>query len=140
MDPSLLPYRPALFAAALVAALFMLQTLVGFISRRRARHPGGVPVEGGHDVWLWRVDRARANTVEVIGNFALLLGLGVLLRASPSGVAVGAVVFAASRLLHMGFYYANWQRPRSVAFGFTNVGMIVLLVQVLRAAAGAVSA
>lgn len=125
-------YLPALVAATGAGLLFMLQTLVGAITRARAKQPGGLPIRGGHERLVWRVDRARSNTIEVLGGFTLLLGLALIVGAEPPMVNIGAGLFACARLAHMICYYANAQIPRIVSFLVTNIALIVLMVSVVR--------
>jgi len=132
MPEALEPYRLALMASTGMALLFMIQSLVGFLSRLRSGQPGGVAISGGHERWLFRVDRARANTIEVLGNFALLMLLAIAFQAPATAVTVGAVLFLVARVAHMLFYYGNLQRPRSASFLLTNVAQFVLLVTIVR--------
>ena len=133
MDPT--AYRVAVIAAVGVALLFVLQTMVGMVARIRAHQPGGVPIEGGPERFLYRADRARANTIEVLGVFVLILFLALGLKAPPGMVNAGAAVFLGARALHTAAYYSNRPRLRSLAFMGGNVGMIVILVAVLRTVA-----
>lgn len=127
------PYRVALIAALVMGFLFFLQTVLGMAMRLRAGQEGGTPIEGGHDRLLYRVDRARANSFEVMGFFCVALLVAIALGAQPQMVNLGALVFLAARVLHMVTYYANLSRPRSVCFFVGNIGVVVILVGGLRA-------
>ncbi len=133
MLKEMIPYQNAVFAAVTVGLLFMLQTFVGFVARLRAGHEGGMPITPGHDRFLFRADRARSNTYEVIGAFALLLFSSTVLGASPPLVNIGAALFAGARLAHMACYYADLRRLRSLSFIAGNAGLILLLVSCIRA-------
>ena len=124
-------YSGAWAAAAFVAFLFFVQTLVGLGARVRARHPGGMPIAADRASFLFRADRARANTIELLGAFTLLLFLATSAGAEPVLVNVGAGVFAAGRLAHMLAYYANRERPRIASFVAGNFGLMALLASVV---------
>jgi len=127
------PYRLAQVAALAMGFLFALQTVVNMILRMRAGQSGGVPIEGGPDRLLYRVDRARSNSFEVMGFFCIALLVAISLGAPAAMVNVGALVFLVARVLHMAMYYADLVRLRSVCFLAGNVGVVVILFASVRA-------
>lgn len=131
-EHELIAYFPALRAATGLMVLFILQTLVGAVARMRAKQLPGVTIEGGHDRFLFRADRARANTIEVTAAFLLVLFLATQLGALSAMVNGGAILFLVGRVAHMFFYYAGLQRPRAVSFMAGNIGMVIILMSVVR--------
>jgi len=132
MHASIQPYQTALMAMTVVVILFMVQTFVAFYFRVKFRPVPGVPIEGGPDSVMFRVDRARGNMIEVLGPFVLGVVIAVASQASHTMVNVAAIVFTAGRILHTISYYANVVIPRRIGFIVGNIATVVVIISIIR--------
>lgn len=133
MQAHIAPYRVALLWMNAVVLLFLMQTIVTFIFRVKAKQTPGLPIPGGHDVFLFRADRARSNLIEVLGPFVLVLALGIALQASAQVVNIAVGLFVVGRYLHTISYYANVTVPRRIGFVMGNVATLVMVITTFRA-------
>ncbi|MBI5718820.1 MAG: MAPEG family protein [Burkholderiales bacterium] len=113
---------------SLAGVLLVVQLIVADLAAIRSKHKAGYPIAADSTRFLFRSARAHINTNESIAAFALLGFVGVLLNASPAWLNGLAVLWLASRLAHMGFYYANWKPLRSLAFAVSLVALLGLAV------------
>lgn len=130
-------YVPALYAVSATVLLFFIQFVIADVARIRGRIVPGTRVAESHDSFLFRADRAHANTVENLAAFALAALLAIMVTADPGYVNALAIAFAAARGLHMVFYYADVRPLRSVAFAVGVIANVMLIVAVIQRLASA---
>ncbi|MEE4302396.1 MAG: MAPEG family protein [Pseudomonadales bacterium] len=123
-------YPGTVFAWLLVAVLLLLQVLVADVVSVRRKHTPGAPIDGGHDDFLWRADRAHRNTNETLGAFVLLTLAAVAVEAHPVAVNGLALVYAAGRAAHMACYWADLRVPRSVSWVVALLALVGLAILV----------
>lgn len=121
-------HQALLSAAAVLAALVLVQVLIADLAGMGARHVPGMPVTGGHGNFHFRAVRAHGNTNENLPVHVLLLVLAVLLSADPRWSGYAAWTFTGARAAHMAFYYADLRLARSIAFGLGLAAQFALLV------------
>lgn len=126
------PYQLSLFIMSFVVVLFIVQNFVALAARYRNKQIPGLVIEGGHDVFLFRADRARSNLLEVLGPFVLAWLIGILLAASSTMITFAVSFFVAGRYLHTVSYYAKWELPRRFGFMMGNVATMITLVAIFR--------
>lgn len=123
-------YATALYALSATVALFLVQFAVADVARIRGKIVPGTQVPQTHRRFVFRAERAHANSVENLGAFTLVAILAILVRAEPSYVNGLTVVFAAARAAHMLCYYLDLRLPRSAAFSVGLVATASLLAMV----------
>jgi uncharacterized MAPEG superfamily protein len=128
MEPWLAPYAPTIVALGAMAALLLLQLLVADVAGIAAGHVPGTPVEARHDLFLFRANRAHANTNETIAAFILLSVFGIFAGASPSWQNGLAWTFVLARASHMLCYYGDLRLLRSASFGIAVIALVGMLV------------
>ena len=117
----LLPYAPALLALAVVIACVLTQSMLtaplAFLKNQQAP---GMPLQGDHRQFSFRVLRTYHNSVENLPAFGLTLILAVILDVQPPLVNWTAAIYAASRVLFWVAYYGGWGRhaggPRTMSY------------------------
>ena len=124
MAEFVVPYHPTLAAYAVLGVLVLVQVSVADVAGIGARHVPGMPVTTGHGDFFFRATRAYANTNESLATFVLLTLAAILLGANAAWTNRLAVVFVASRAVHMLAYYTDLRTLRSTAFG---VGLLCLI-------------
>lgn len=123
-------YPGTVLAWLVVAVLLLVQVLVADVVAVRRKHLPGTSVEGGHDDFLWRADRAHRNTNETLGAFVLLTLAAVAVEAHPVAVNGLALAYAAGRAAHMVCYWADLRIPRSVAWVVALLALLGLALLV----------
>lgn len=126
-------YQPLICAMAVMAGLMILQLLIADFVGIRAKHKPGATIEADHAVFLFRASRALANTNESIAIFILLATSGILAQAHSGWLCGTAWIYVAGRIGHMLMYYANQSMLRSVFFGVSVIGLILMLGGVILA-------
>jgi uncharacterized MAPEG superfamily protein len=111
---------------AVVVVLFIVQILVADLARVRGKIVPGIPVKASHDNFIFRADRAHANTIENLGAFTLATILAILVAAEPAWVNALALTFTGARAVHMICYYLDARAPRSVAFIIGTIAMTLM--------------
>lgn len=127
-------YHTTLTAIALGGLLLVVQLLIADLTAIRNKHKAGYPIPADSSSFLFRAARAHINTNESIAAFALFGVAGILLGASPVWLNGLSVLWLASRLAHMGFYYANRKPMRSLSFALSLVSLLGMAATVLMAA------
>jgi uncharacterized MAPEG superfamily protein len=122
------PYHTTLLMLALAGLLLVLQLIVADLAAIRGKHKAGYPIAADSNRFLFRAARAHINTNESIAAFALLGLVGVLVNANPGWLNGLSVLWVASRVAHMGFYYANSKPLRSLAFAVSLLALLGLAV------------
>jgi uncharacterized MAPEG superfamily protein len=126
--PALNDYRITIVVMALAGLLLVLQLIVADLTAIRHRHKAGYPIPADSGQFLFRSARAHANTNESIAAFALLALAAVLSAASPGWTNALSALWLGSRVLHMGFYYANMKPLRSLAFALSLIALLGLFL------------
>lgn len=121
-------YRTAIAALAVAGLLLVIQLIVADLTAIKSRHKAGYPIPADSSRFIFRSARAHANTNESIAAFGLLTIAAILLSASPGWTNTLAAAWLASRLAHMGFYYANMKVPRSTSFGMSLLILLGMFV------------
>ena len=133
MPEALAPYHTAVVALGMLGFLYLVQLLVADVAGITRRHTPGMPVDAGHDDFLFRAVRAHANTSESIGAVILIAGFAIACAATPSAVNLGLSAFVVFRLIHMLAYYLDVRILRSVAFGLGVLSLITVFGAAVRA-------
>lgn len=128
------PYHTTLTAIALGGLLLVVQLVIADLTAIRNKHKAGYPIPADSNSFLFRAARAHINTNESIAAFAVFGVAGVLLGASPGWLNGLSVLWLASRLAHMAFYYANRKPMRSLSFAVSLVSLLGMAATVLMAA------
>ena len=122
------PYKITVLVLGLLALTFLFQLLIVDIVGLKSGHVPGHPIPADHNDALFRAARAVSNTNESVGIFILAVIFSILSSASPEWLSYGALVYLAGRVGHMVFYYSNLKQLRSIAFGFSLIGLAGVLV------------
>lgn len=91
-------------------------------------HTPGTAVTAGHDDFLFRSNRAFANSNETVGILVLFMLFAIFSSANPVWVNNLSLVYFFGRVGHMVFYYANLQLMRSVAFVVSAIGLLGIFI------------
>ena len=127
------PYHTTLAMVASGGLLLVLQLIVADLTAIRRGHKAGYPIAADSTKFLFRAARAHINTNESISAFAIFGLVGVLVAASPAWLNALSVLWIASRVAHMAFYYANKKALRSTAFAVSLFALLGMAVTVLSA-------
>ncbi len=121
-------YQGLVLSLGVLAALMLVQLLVVDMTGIRAKHVPGMPVEGGHDNFLFRAVRAHGNSNESLPTFLLITIFALAIGAHPGALNTLVMVFVCARAGHMLCYYLDWRIARSISFGVGLIAMAGLLV------------
>lgn len=121
-------YHSAILVLGGIASLLLLQILVADFISIKNKHTPGMPVEDGHQSFMFRSARAAANTNETLGAFIAALLFCILLQAPANAVNLMALIYAAGRVGHMLCYYADWRLARSAMFVVSFAGIVGLAI------------
>lgn len=95
----------------------------------KLKHTPGFDVEQNHNSFLFRANRALANSNESIGILILLTLFAMLSSANPSWLNGLSIAYLVGRTSHMVCYYLNIKLLRSAAFAislFSLLGIFIL--------------
>jgi len=87
------------------------------------------PVEGKG--WLGRAQRAHRNILETLVLFAILVLVAHVTGKANAATAMGAAIYFWARVAHAAIYVAGITWVRSLAFGISMVGLVMILFQLL---------
>ncbi len=87
------------------------------------------PVEGKG--WLGRAQRAHRNILETLVLFAILVLVAHVTDRANATTALGAAIYFWARVAHAAIYIAGITWIRSLAFGVSMVGLVLILLQLL---------
>jgi len=87
------------------------------------------PVEGKG--WLGRAQRAHRNILETLVLFAILVLVAHVTGKANATTALGAAIYFWARVAHAAIYIAGISWVRSLAFGISMVGLVMILLQLL---------
>ena len=114
-----------------VAILMLVQLLTADIAGLASNHVPGTAVPQEHNRFLFRANRALANTNESIAIFLMLAGLLVVFGADPVASGYAGLTFLAGRILHSLCYWFDLRIARSAAFVIALIGLFWMLALVL---------
>lgn len=117
-------YGTSILVLGLSGMLFFIQLLVADITGIKQGHTPGMTVTAGHESFLFRSNRAFANSNETVGIFVLFILFAIFSSANPVWVNSLSLMYLFGRIGHMIFYYANFQLMRSVSFVVSAIGLI----------------
>lgn len=121
-------YKFSVLVLGLTGVLFLLQLLVLDIAGIKARQIPGYAIQASHSSFLFRASRALANSNESAAILLLLLLFALLSQADAWWTNLGALVYLAGRVGHMICYYANIKLARSLAFGVSLIGLLIIAI------------
>lgn len=129
---SLSEYQPAiLFFAVLCLAVLTQAFLTAPFAFLREEQAPGMPLQGDHQLFSFRVLRTHANSVESLPVFGFTLLLAIVAGVGPLVVNGLTGVHVASRLAFWVVYYAGIGRvaggPRTLTFvggALSNLALI----------------
>ncbi len=87
------------------------------------------PIEGKG--WLGRAQRAHRNILETLVLFAILVLVAHVTDRANATTALGAAIYFWARVAHAAIYVAGITWIRSLAFGISMVGLVMILLQLL---------
>jgi len=87
------------------------------------------PIEGKG--WLGRAQRAHRNILETLVLFAILVLVAHVTDRANATTALGAAIYFWARVAHAAIYIAGITWIRSLAFGVSMVGLVLILLQLL---------
>lgn len=104
----LVPYHGSLLALAVLCLAVMLQSsLTAPLAFLKQQQSPGIPLQGDHSLFSFRVLRTHLNSVESLGPFGFSLLLAWLLGSNPTWVNGLALTHMGFRLLYWGVYYSG---------------------------------
>ncbi len=112
-------YSSSVLALGGFGLLYFAQLLILDVAGLRAKHEPGSVIDGGHDDFLFRANRAHANTTESVGILILFALFAILGGADPTWTARALWAYVVARSLHAICYYLNIKALRSVAFALS---------------------
>ena len=120
-------YQVSVLALLALALMIIAQLVVVDLARGRAGIKPGMAVDGGPSSFVFRAQRAHANTLENLGVFVLVAVLAMMVKAPSEWVDGACVGFLAARLGHMASYYLGWIVPRTVSWiaGLVATGVLI---------------
>ncbi|EGR3260315.1 MAPEG family protein [Vibrio cholerae] len=121
-------YGTSVLVLGLSGMLFFVQLLVADVVGIKKGHIPGTAVMDGHESFLFRSNRAFANSNETVGILILFTLFAILSSANPVWVNNLSIVYFIGRVGHMVFYYANFQLMRSVFFVVSAIGLLGIFI------------
>ena len=118
---SLSPYEPAMLAFAVLCMAVLIQAFLNaplaFLQEEQAP---GMPLEGNHDLFSFRVLRTYSNSVENLPAFGFSLVLAIAVGVAATAVNWLAGIHVVSRLVFWAVYYSGVGKvaggPRTMAY------------------------
>ena len=126
--PWIEPYQTTVLILGLSGLLFFIQLMVADVIGILSGHTPGTLVEQSHQQLLFRAGRAIANSNESVGILILFVLFGFFTSASPEWMNRGSLIYFLGRLGHMLCYYLNLKIPRSIAFGVSCLGLMIIFI------------
>lgn len=121
-------YETSILVLGLSGLLFFIQLLVADVMGIKHKHPPGTTIQAGHDSFLFRSNRAFANSNETVGILILFVLFSIFSSANPAWVNGLSLVYFVGRIAHMIFYYINFKLMRSVSFAISTIGLIGIFI------------
>ncbi len=117
-------YDWTIAALGLTGVMMLIQCVVADVAGMKVGHKAGRPVPADVGSFHFRATRALANTNETVAIFIVLALAGILSNANSGWLNGGAGIYLASRIGHMGCYYADQRTARSAMFAISLVGLL----------------
>lgn len=124
----LLPYKMTIWVLGSLGALLLLQLVVLDIAIRSQKHIPGFTIEANHEHFLFRANRALANSNESLGIFIVFVLFALFSQPIAHWINGFSVVYLFGRIGHMLCYYFNMKILRSIFFVVSLFGLIGLFV------------
>lgn len=121
-------YGSSVLVLGLTGLLLFVQLIVADVIGIKQGHIPGTAVIVGHDKFIFRANRAFANTNETLGILLLFISFAVLSEGDPQLVNGFAMLYLGGRIGHMLFYYANLKLLRSIAFAVSTAALLGIFV------------
>lgn len=129
----LFPYKMTIWVIGSVGLLMLLQLIVLDIAILSQKHIPGFTIETNHEHFLFRANRALANSNESLGIFILFVLFALFSQPMPHWINGFAAVYLFGRIGHMLCYYFNMKILRSVFFVVSLLGLIGLFATAVMA-------
>lgn len=117
-------YKLTVLVLGLSGFLFWLQLALVDVLGIKLKHTPGFTIEQSHSSFLFRANRALANSNESIGILILLTLFAMLSSANPAWLNGFSVAYLVGRVLHMICYYLNFKLLRSASFAISIVALL----------------
>ena len=127
------PYQITVLVLGLTGALFWLQLAVVDVVAIKLKHTPGFNIEQNHNRFLFRANRAFANSNESVGILVLLTLFAILSAADASWLNTCSIVYLVGRCSHMLCYYFNFKAARSASFAISFCALLAIFVVGLQA-------
>lgn len=124
----LLPYKMTIWILGSLGSLLLLQLVVLDIAILSQKHIPGFTIEANHEHFLFRANRALANSNESLGIFIVFVLFALFSQPIAHWINGFAVVYLFGRIGHMLCYYFNMKILRSIFFVVSLFGLIGLFV------------
>ncbi len=129
-------YQPALLSLSFLCLMVLLQNLLtaplAFLKKEQSP---GMPLNGDHSLFSFRVLRTHANSVESLGPFGLVVIIGILVQANITLVNWLAVIHVVLRLGFWVVYYSGKGKvaggPRTICFVGGLISNFILVIAVI---------
>lgn len=109
-------YNTLLISSAGLVGLMLVQLLTADVAGLVSKHIPGTAVPQNHASFLFRANRALANTNESIALYVLLLVLLIFTESDPILSGYAAMTFLGGRVLHSICYWFDLRIARSITF------------------------
>ncbi len=83
--------------------------------------------------WAQRATRVHLNMVENLAPFGALVLVAHVAGAASGMTALGAALFFWGRIVHAGVFIAGIPWLRTLAFGVSWLGMVLIFIEIVRA-------
>lgn len=117
-------YHALLMVSAGVVGLMLIQLLTVDVAGLVTKHIPGTAVPQNHASFLFRANRAFANTNESIALYVLLLVLLIFTGSDPLLSGYAAMTFLGGRVLHSICYWFDLRIARSITFVVILAGLL----------------
>lgn len=121
-------YSASVLVLGLTGLLLFVQLIVADVTGIKQGHTPGTAVADDPNTFIFRANRAFANTNETLGILLLFIAFAVLSAGDPQLVNGFAMLYLAGRVGHMLFYYANIKLLRSIAFAVSTAALLGIFV------------
>jgi len=122
------PYKLTVLVLGLTGFLFWVQLAVVDVIGIKEKHTPGFSIEQSHNSFIFRANRALANSNESIGILILLTLFAMLSSANPAWLNGFAIAYWVGRVAHMSFYYFNLKLLRSGAFAISFSALLGMFI------------
>jgi len=117
-------YHALLMVSVCLVGLMFIQLLTVDVAGLVTKHIPGTAVPQNHASFLFRANRAFANTNESIALYVLLLVLLIFTGSDPLLSGYAAMTFLGGRVLHSICYWFDLRIARSITFVVILAGLL----------------